>query len=499
VTLGSISVSVGVAIGAAAAVPVTGTASAAPAAHSSVASTTVTVSTVPVGPAVDAGFVGLATEFPDIEKEVGTNPDDPDVPFEQLVRNLAPYGGVTLRIGGDSADWAWWPVAGMEQPPWVRWTATPTWAAVTKKLADDLHAHLIIGVNMEANSPKISSTEVREISSHLGSSVPAIYELGNEPELYSKFAFYNNKHGRPVLGRPKGYSFYEITTEWNHIADALPRVRLAGPGYSGLEALPDVAQFLDSTRKLSLLTVHSYPLRSTRCGGKPQESHLFEPDALQDLAAEVGSWTSLAREHSIPVRLDETNSVTCGGTPGVSNTFGPALWALNILPLYAEAGLAGVNFQTRPFSAQNLVQARETHSGWRVQIQPEYYGLVAFAKLTPPGSHILQVSPLPAGLYAWAVRTPEGQTHVVVTNVGGNAETVGLEIAGVRGGATKETLRTGSGRLRDTGQVTLGGQTISPETGKLTGTPVTRPLPSSDGTYNVTVAPASATIITFNH
>ena len=37
---------------------------------------------------------------------------------------------------------------------------TPTWAAVTKKLADDLHAHLIVGINMEADSPGIARGEI---------------------------------------------------------------------------------------------------------------------------------------------------------------------------------------------------------------------------------------------------------------------------------------------------------------------------------------------------
>ena len=57
------------------------------------------------------GFVGLATEYWNVEKEVGTDPNKPDAAFEQIVRNLAPYGGLSLRIGGDSTDWTWFPIA----------------------------------------------------------------------------------------------------------------------------------------------------------------------------------------------------------------------------------------------------------------------------------------------------------------------------------------------------------------------------------------------------
>jgi Glycosyl hydrolase family 79 C-terminal beta domain len=464
------------------------------------ASVAITVSRSNVGPPVAAGFVGLATEYWDVEKEVGTNPADPDTAFEQLARNLAPDGGLDLRIGGDSTDWTWWPVPGMKQPAWVRWTMTPTWAAVTKRLADDLRAHLIVGINMEADSAPVASTEVREIASQIGSSVPITYEVGNEPELYSKFTFYHDKQGQPVLGRPKSYSLPDITAQWDRLADAMPHVRLAGPGYSALSALPGVGQFLDSTRKLSLLTVHSYPLKSKRCGGgNLQESQLFQPSSLQQLAAEVSAWTSLGRQRSIPVRVDEINSVTCGGMPGFSDTFGPALWALNILPLYAEAGAEGVNFQTRPFTAQNLIQTGDTHSGWSARVQPEYYGLLAFAQLTPPGSHMLQLSSTPAGLYAWAAWTPRGRTNVVVTNVSAATTSVQIRAAGARGAATVEFLRAASGGLQSAGRVTLGGQALSPSTGQLTGTPVTTTVHSSHGAYDVKVPAASAAIVTFAH
>ena len=472
---------------------------AARAAAAHAAAVTVKVGSASVGPPVPAGFVGLATEYWNVESEVGTDPSKPDLAFEQAVRNLAPYGGLSLRIGGDSTDWTWWPIAGMKQPPWVRWTMTPTWAAVTKRLVDDLRAHLIIGINMEAGSLKIANAEVHEIRSAMAGSAPITFELGNEPELYSHFAFYHDKAGAAVLGRPHSYSLSSMATQWNQMANALPDVPFAGPGYSGLSALPYVAQFLQESHRLKLLTVHTYPLKSTRCdgGASPAESELFDPHSLQALASGLGAWTRLAHGYRLGVRVDEMNSVTCGGSPSFSGTFGPALWALNILPLYAEVGAAGVNFQSRPYTAQNLIQTLNTRSGWRVRVQPEYYGLVAFAKLTPPGSRLLKVSAMPSGLYAWAARTPQGQTHVVVTNVGAAARTVAIGATGARGAATVQTLRANSGSLWASKGVTLGGQAIAADTGALSGTPVAKPVRSSRGGYDVTVAPASAAIITF--
>jgi hypothetical protein len=463
------------------------------------AAVTVKVGSASVGPPVAPGFVGLATEYWNVENEVGTDPTKPDAAFEQAVRNLAPYGGLSLRIGGDSTDWTWWPIPGMKQPPWVRWTMTPTWAAVTKRLVDDLHAHLIIGINMEAGSVKVADAEVQEIRSAMAGSAPITFELGNEPELYSHFPFYHDKAGAAVLGRPQSYSLSSMATQWNQMADALPDVRFAGPGYSGLSALPDIGQFLQESHRLKLLTVHTYPLKSTRCDGGASlaESDLFEPRSLQGLASGLAAWTSVAHRYGVGVRVDEMNSVTCGGSPSFSKTFGPALWALNILPLYSEAGANGVNFQSRPYTAQNLIQTVHTHAGWRVQVQPEYYGLAAFAQLTPPGSKLLRVPAMPSGLLAWAVRTPQGQTHVVVTNVGGGARTVAIKATGARGSATVEALGAKSSSLWASTGVTLGGQTISADTGALRGALVTKSVHSSHGAYGVTVDPASAAILTF--
>jgi hypothetical protein len=52
----------------------------------------------------------------------------------------------------------------------------------------------------------------------------------------------------------------------------------------------------------------------------------------------------------IPLRIDEANSVSCGGVQGVSNTFGSALWATGYLGQAMAAGAAGINLHGHPLS-----------------------------------------------------------------------------------------------------------------------------------------------------
>ncbi len=457
----------------------------------------VTVAGTPVGPPIRAGFVGITTEFWDLFREVGKDPTQPNTAFEQLLKNLAPDGGLDLRIGGDTTDWTWWPVPGMPHPPWARWTLTPMWMAVAKQLLVDLHAHLIIGINMEANSPVIASQEVAAIQAGIGPLVPTTYELGNEPELYPKWPFYITKAHQTVLGRPKGYSFPQITADWNRLADQLGNIRLAGIGYSSFRALPQVAPFLRSTHRLSLLTLHTYALTPQNCqqGGQLQESSLFLPSSLGGLAGHVSEWVSLGFQHRLAVRVDEINAVTCGGLKNFSDTMGPALWALNLLPLYAQTGVTGVNFETRPNTAQNLIQPTFTSTGWQVAVQPEYYGMLAFAQLTPPGSRILTTLSTPNGLLAWSDLTPQHMINVVVTNLGARTKQIAVQAAGAVGPATVESLTSAGQRLTSQTGVSLGGQSISPQTGLLTGPQVTSRVVPHDGIYDVSVAPASATIL----
>jgi hypothetical protein len=494
--LAALGVALGVSGGAGAATGTSTTPTVTVAGHSPRPSVVIGVGNAAVGPQVPAGFVGLATTYFALEKLTGTNPKAIDPAFEQALSNLAPSGSLSLRIGGDSGDWTWWPMAGIKQPPWVRFNLSPAWARVVKNLATAVKAKLILGINLEGDNRRITEHELLELRSHIGLSRIRAFEVGNEPELYSKYPFYHDGT-KAVRGRPATYQGAAIVSDWDRMVAGLSGgVPLAGPGFTSFNTLDDEAPLLRSTKRLSLLTVHSYPLKSLRCdGNRPlQESDLFQPTSLQTLAASAQTWARVAGRFGVPMRVDEMNSVTCGGLANYSDSLGPALWALNILPMYAQAGVSGVNFDTIPGSLQQLISAIHSSSGWSVEVQPEYYGLLAFAQLTPAGSRLLPISSLPTGMFAWADRTPEKETNMVVTNVTGTKQVVSLKATGVSGTATVTRL-TAPGGLRATQGVTLGGQIILPGTGRLVGDSAATTISATDGHYIVTVPSGSAAIV----
>ncbi len=165
-----------------------------------------------------------------------------------------------------------------------------------------------------------------------------------------------------------------------------------------------------------------------------------------------------AAAHGEPLRVDELNGITCGGKAGLSNTFGEALWALNVLPALWKAGVQGVNYQTVDGLLNQVITARHSASGWRVSVEPVYYGLLAFAEAAPAGSHLLRISsPGVAHVYRFAVRAPDGTERVVLTNVGAASRTVDVRAAGTHGTGSVSLLSGGS--LTATGGTTLAGQT----------------------------------------
>ena len=162
----------------------------------------VTVSRGASGPTIQPGFLGLSLENTAIIPYAGSDPKAPDPVFLQLIRNLTPGQSPQLRIGGDSTDWAWYPVPGLAKPHGIRVTLTPRWLAVMHAVAADLNARLIMGVDLEADSHAVADGEASAFERQIGKPYIEALELGNEPNLYGSFTWYVLPDGVHVMGRP---------------------------------------------------------------------------------------------------------------------------------------------------------------------------------------------------------------------------------------------------------------------------------------------------------
>jgi hypothetical protein len=450
---------------------------------------------------VGSGFLGFSFEYSALPHYAGTDPNAVDPVFEQLIRNLADGGPTVLRIGGNSTDRSWWPVAGLPRSPAGYYTLTRSGLEVLAALARGTDAHLILGINLEANSAVEAAAESKAMMSAIGPDLIDGLEVGNEPELYGDKWYYKHD-GENVFSRPRSWNFQSYVRDFHHIAGALGRVPLAGPAIGALW-LGDIGKFLDAEH-IAVVTLHRYPMQS--CGPRPgSPKYPTIPDFLsqrasQGLADGLRSDVAVAHAHGDLVRNAEMNSVSCGPARGSADTFASALWALDTMFAFANVGLDGVNIHTyenyigQPFTIQ--------HSGprWLASVAPEYYGLLMFSQAAPPGSHLLGVSGVTGAstLRAWATRTPTGQIHVVLINDAiDHPQNVSLNVPGKMGAVTVERLEAPS--VGSTVGVTIGGQTFGSQTatGKLPGRAHLETIAPSAGTYSVSLPAASAAMLTF--
>lgn len=454
---------------------------------------------------VRPGFLGLSIEYSALEPYAGADPGAVNPLFVQLVRNLTAGQTPVLRIGGDSTDWTWWPVKGMAQPQGIKYTLTRRWLAVAGALERALRARLILGLNLEADSSRITQTEAIALASGLPRGAIEAFEPGNEPELYGSWTYYRAHDGRAVTGRPAGYSFGAFERDFAGVRQALPGVPLAGPTTGSRKWLGYLPGFLRAEPRLGLVTLHRYPLQlcyiPTFSPRYPTLAHLLSARASRGLAAIVGRYVGLVHRRGLQLRLDELNTDGCGSAPRVTHTFASALWALDTLFALAQAGVDGVNMHTYPGADYQLFsffhgRSRIAH-GWSAQIAPEYYGLLTFAAAAPPGSQPLRLSgPATTALSAWAVRAPDGQPRVALINKGPEARTIAVRAPAattyaslIRLSAPSATSATG---------ITLAGERFaSPtRTGLLTGRPRQWWIAPARHTYLVGVPAYSAAVLT---
>jgi hypothetical protein len=466
----------------------------------------VTVGDTPISRPVAPGFLGLSLEYTTVPAFAGPDPAHVNPVFVRLLRDLTPAQRMVLRIGGDSTDWGWWPAAGLGKPPGIRYALTPSMLKAIKAVKAAAHARLILGLNLEANDPRLTGAEARALIQNLGQRSIAAFELGNEPEVYGAIGYYQNRRGREVHARRRHYAYRDYLREFSRFSHVVPAgIPLAGPATGGPRWSAQLANFARRAPRARVITFHLYPLHRCYVHGRnspiyPSIPHLLAPRASSGLAGEISPAVGAVHAAGAQLRIDELNSVSCGGARGVSDRFASALWALSALLDLAHAGVDGVNVHTSTQTIYRPFSFTRVNGQWAADVAPEYYGLLAFARSVPAGSRLLEVSRPAASttLRVWALRTPGGRTRTVLINTSPTTTKVIALRAERKIFPIASVLRlTAPGVAASTG-IRLGGQHFPPgtTTGLLAGRRKATQLEANrSGFFLFRVPPASAAIV----
>ncbi len=463
-------------------------------------SSVVTVSPGTEGVTIAPGFLGLSIEYWATEAYAGKNPHAVNPVLARLIDDLAPGQTPVLRIGGVSTDQTFWPVAGVKRPPGVFYRLNKRRLEVMKGLAELTGAKLIMGITFEADSQLFAGAEARAMVSVIGANHIDAFELGNEPELYGNPAFsWYTRNGKGVTGRSASYGPSEFASDFAGIGSALPNsVPLAGPASGASDWLGDLGPFLTSEPRVGVVTVHRYPFEA--CAVPPSSpsyptvSRLLSPLGTVDQAGGLTPYVAVAHAHHVPLRIGEMNTVGCGNPPIVPNSFAEALWALDVLFAYAQAGVDGVNVHTWPGAIYNLFTFNKTPAGWQATVEPEYYGLLQFAQAAPAGSRLVTAASSNPKIRAWATRAADGTIRVTLINDSTTStQRVAVDVSGATGSASLTRLLAPSASA--TSGVTIGGQSLG-TTGEPTGTAVVATVAAGGDGYQVSLPPTSAALLT---
>ena len=213
----------------------------------------------------------------------------------------------------------------------------------------------------------------------------------------------------------------------------------------------------DEGSDLRLLTHHYY--RECANPGSTLDKLLHPDPKLGPELIALRAASSISR---VPYRICETNSLCGGGKPGVSDTFGAALWVLDFMFSLAHNGCAGVNIETGVnqlgfISWYSPIRQNE-HGAYYAA--PEYYGMLAFAQASQ--GQIVAADCDPAGANVTAYAVADGRTGLAVTIINKDA----LLNADVSLSIPKElsdgrVLRLSGASLEAKEGVTFGGLTVA--------------------------------------
>jgi hypothetical protein len=315
---------------------------------------------------VPASFLGLSFELSSLPR-IATYYDKGD-----LVKLLRSLGHGVLRFGGVSADTrAAWSDEVIPPPAWASVPITPTDLRRLALLAKRSGWSVLLTIGLVHFDPVSAGREAAAARATLGRSLIGI-ELGNEPDSYMR-------HG--LREAPWTFSQYNLQAAayQRAIATAAPGVPLAGPDVSGSAAFLRWGPGEAARLRPELLTGHHYPLG---CHDVPAPSipRLLSAQTRHAESVSTRRYMAIARASDIRFRMDETNTVSCGGRAGVSDTFASALWAVSYMTHLMQAGVAGVNFHGEPANCQGYTplcgpSAARLQSGG-LSARPEWYALL---------------------------------------------------------------------------------------------------------------------------
>lgn len=435
--------------------------------------------------AIPTNFLGLSFDWQTAENWIGNSSAGWDSTFQQLLNNLTAYnaGPLSIRVAGDSIDTG---------------TINSTTVQPFAQLAQSTNVHYILGLNLDLQTPSLTQSQAQAYAAGVPNSSIDAFEIGNEPDNYVS----NGARG-------SNYGVQPYLTEWasyqQAVVSAVPTLtRFADAALAGSLWMPGMEAGMQAGQlPVNIVTQHSYITCNNKTNPAPLNL-LLQPFVATSAPNLYGPFASVAHAQGSKFRIGEMNSICNGGQTGLSNNFTAALWGVDTMFDFVNAGVDGVNWHTSQGSSYNAFNINiTTKSGKNTytlnQVNPLYYGLLMFAQATANNAQMLPVTTLTnANLSTWATLDASGVVHLVLINKDQTA--TGTLQFSVPGYSNATALPLTAPSYTSTNGVQYAGQTFDGSTnGQLQGTQVTQSLTPAGGVFSINVPPVSAVLINLTH
>lgn len=461
-----------------------------------------------------------------------------------FLKTLGPHG--VIRLGGYSMDLVW-PAFGAyanapAPPQAIGGIVDQTDLDKLKALLDATGWQVTLGVPLKA------VLDPAQIKSPTKDPSPPV----TLDQAVAEVAAAYHTLGSDLLGVEVGNEFDNVTTltsaqyyatllRYHDAIDAaIPGadVKMIGPSANTSSTNTKLADFVAAARSdpahppastLEELSSHYYP--ASHCGSSTTSvpALMSASTYLKARTKFQGMLTTDAPiGDAVPTVLNETNSASCSGMPGVSDAYATALWSLDYLLEAAQAGVQRIQFHTNTAAVCGDFQARDSVN---YPISYRYYGAFCAADQAALDARQLTPAPLYYGLWtfrqvptgrfvdlglddsalsqlrAYGVESGPDTLTVVLINpqdpasATSTSDNVALHLRSKHGTGQAVTLRDSSPdglSARDPDSITLGDRTV-PAGGNPSAAPQHTLIPVHDGIATVHVLPGTAQLVTFTH
>ncbi|KAJ5116011.1 hypothetical protein N7456_000359 [Penicillium angulare] len=346
-------------------------------------------------------FVSFSIEFSSFPDFAG-NLSQPNKFSNQLLDNLASLQGVKpyIRVGGNTQDFA---LYDPHLKTGINGTVVPSVSedypsiisigpSFFESYATWPETKFSFGFDMGQNGTKAMNTLLGTAPlacKALANGKIAYWEMGNEPDLFT-----GDK-------RPANWTESDYVTEWlsksqlvkRQIAKACPElakdegIKFIAPSFAGisndLDAVTTWEDGLDDHHDIEINSMHNYIGGADEPGVTLAKTLMNHTSTVASVQQHVNLSSVLNEKgltKNIPYILGETNSLYHQGKPGLSNSFGAALWGVDFNLYCASQNIRRTHMHQGTdyrYASWQPIQTNKTTIGTKAP----YYGNVMVAAM----------------------------------------------------------------------------------------------------------------------